>query len=55
MWRELWWTMAGGKISEYETIKKIDVFEFWKVYDLWKEKMQTERDAAKARSERKKH
>lgn len=27
--------MAGGDAMKYETIKKLDVFEFWSVYDLW--------------------
>lgn len=54
MWRELWWIMASGKVSEYDKIKRIDVFEFWKIYDLWKEGQKRERDNAKAHTERKK-
>lgn len=54
MWRELWWVMSGGKVSEYDRLKKIDVFEFWFLYDKWKEQMKQQRDAAKAHAERKK-
>lgn len=49
MWRELWWVMAGGTISEYERIKSIPVLEFWKLYDLWKARNEAERDALNKR------
>lgn len=34
--------MAGGVKSEYERIKGTDIFEFWAIFDLWKEKVKAE-------------
>ena len=34
-YRELWFKMSKGDIPEYNTLKGIDVFEFWALYDLW--------------------
>lgn len=47
MWRELWWKMAGGIKSEYDKIKGTSVFEFWALFDLWKNKIELEREAVK--------
>lgn len=48
MWRELWWAMAAGGFGEYQSIKGLEVLEFWGVYDLWKEKIKTEHEHLKA-------
>lgn len=50
MWRELWFTMAEGKKSEYDRIKATDVLEFWALYDLWKQQNARQRDEYAARS-----
>jgi hypothetical protein len=44
MWRELWYGMAEGSKTEYDKIKVTDVFEFWKLFDLHKEKVKKERE-----------
>jgi hypothetical protein len=54
MWRELWFAMAGGSIAEYDRIKRIEVHEFWKLFDLWKAKVAQERELAKARTNQRK-
>lgn len=54
MWRELWFVMGAGKIAEYDRIKRLDVFEFWFLYDKWKERAQAQRDAAKSQAATKK-
>jgi hypothetical protein len=53
MWRELWWAMAKGKKSEFDRIKATNVFEFWGVFDLWKEQMKLERSALERQAKRK--
>lgn len=44
MWREVWWSMAGGVKSEYDKIKATDVFEYWKLFDLWRDRLNRERE-----------
>jgi len=51
MWRETWWNMAGGIKSEYDRIKKTDVFEFWKLFDLWHASVEKERDYYKQKTQ----
>jgi hypothetical protein len=46
MWRELWWKMADGVKSEYDRIKATDVMEFWKLFDLWQQRMEQQREQA---------
>lgn len=43
MWRELWWKMAGEVKSEYDNMKQTDVFEFWKLFDMWQAKLEREK------------
>ncbi len=43
--------VADGVKSEYEKIKTTDVFEFWKLFDLWKEKTARERDLFKQKNQ----
>jgi hypothetical protein len=50
MWQETWWAMAGGIKSEYDSVKGTDVFEFWKLFDLWKLKQEREVKALKMRN-----
>jgi hypothetical protein len=50
MWRELWWKMAGGIKSEYDKIKGTDVQEFWKLFDLWHDQIQKERELYKQKN-----
>lgn len=52
MWREVWWGMAGGAIAEYEQIKKTDVFEYWKLFDLWRERVDRERELYNKQNQR---
>lgn len=51
-WREVWWTMAEGIKSEYDKIKATDVFEYWKLFDLWKDKVDRERETYKTKNQR---
>jgi hypothetical protein len=39
--------MAGGIKSEYEKIKATDIFEFYPILDLWKEKQKREMELLK--------
>lgn len=50
MWRELWFKMAHGITSEYERLKKVNVFEFWALYDLWVEKVTKENKMYKSKA-----
>lgn len=43
MWQELWFKMAGGVISEYNRIKQINLFEFYALFDLWREEVGKEK------------
>ena len=45
MWIEIWWSMANGDKSEYDRLKATNVLEFWKLFDLWKARNESERDA----------
>lgn len=45
MWIEIWWSMANGDKAEYDRIKATNVLEFWKLFDLWKARNESERDA----------
>jgi len=36
--------MAGGVKSEYDKIKATDVFEYWKLFDLWRDRVNRERE-----------
>lgn len=49
MWREIWLKMAGGKIVEYNTIKGMDVIEFWPLYDIWKMEIQKNKNNKKTK------
>lgn len=51
MWRELWWNMADGVKSEYDKIKRTDVFEFWKLFDLWNAAVTKQRDLYKQQNQ----
>jgi hypothetical protein len=53
MWQELWWAMAGGKMDEYHKIKGTNVFEFWKIFDLWKAQTARQREALRQQSKKK--
>jgi hypothetical protein len=50
-WRETWWSMADGNKSEYDKIKATSVFEFWKLFDLWREKVERERDVYRKKNQ----
>lgn len=39
--------MANSIPSEYERIKRIDIFEYWKLFDLWKDAVNRERQQQK--------
>ena len=39
IWRELFWNMAEGDVTRYNEIKRLNVFEFWKYFDFWRERM----------------
>jgi hypothetical protein len=52
MWRELWWNMADGVKSEYDRVKKTDVLEFWKLFDLWSDALKKERDNYKQQTQK---
>lgn len=45
MWRELWFKMADGVKSEYDKIKSTNLFEFYHLFDLWRDKIDRERKA----------
>lgn len=53
MWRELWWYMAKGQKLEYDSLKGTDVFEFWTMYDLWKQQTAREREALQSKARKK--
>lgn len=51
MWRELWWNMGDGVKSEYDKIKRTDVFEFWKLFDLWNATVTKQREYYKQKNQ----
>jgi hypothetical protein len=51
MWREIWWQMADGSKTEYDKIKATDVFEFWKLFDLWNAQVTREREYYKQKNQ----
>lgn len=52
-WQEIWWAMGGGVKSEYDKIKATDVFEYYKLFDLWRERVNRERDNYKHQNQQK--
>lgn len=34
-WQEIFFSMAGGKKTEYDSIVATDILDFWTLYDLW--------------------
>lgn len=47
MWQETWFAMSNGIQSEYDQLKRTNVFEFYKIYDLWKKKNELQRATRK--------
>lgn len=39
-WKELWYAMAEQDTTRYKVLKASDVFEFWSLFDAWKEKLE---------------
>lgn len=50
MWAEIWWSMSGGVKSEYDSLKKTDVQEFWRLFDLWQDKLEKQRELYRKQS-----
>jgi hypothetical protein len=46
-WRKLWYAMADGDTNQYEKIKALDIFEFWAMYDNWKQRIEAKKNAYK--------
>jgi hypothetical protein len=44
LWREVWWGMGNGNITEYNRIKAMDVMEYYKLFDLWRARVDKERE-----------
>ena len=36
-WEDLWWAMSDNDVMRYAEIKKLDIVEFYGVYDRWVE------------------
>jgi hypothetical protein len=36
-WRQTWMSMADGDAVQYEKLKGLDIWEFWPLFDRWKE------------------
>lgn len=48
-WEEIWWAMADGQFSELEKVKKLDVLEYYTVFDLWRNRQKEK--SARARQQ----
>lgn len=54
IWQELFWNMADGDVLKYNEIKRLDaITEFWKFFDLWRERQSKKIEQARKQQPKK--
>jgi coenzyme F420-reducing hydrogenase beta subunit len=54
IWQELFWNMADGDVLKYNEIKRLDaITEFWKFFDLWRERQNKKIEQARKQQSKK--